>query len=115
MPGARTGGMLALIGFVSLLALVAFHTLVAGVTTRFFRLRLSTSWGSVVYTVVLTPMLLLISTLVFTGVFNVGAGVTLGSTTVLFGLLVFLPVVLGAAIDYLYVPSPDEYELPDTR
>ena len=115
MPGARTDGMLALIGFVSLLALVAFHTLVAGVTTRFFRLRLSTSWGSVVYTIVLTPMLLLVSTLVFTGALNVGAGVNLGSTTVLFGLLVFLPVVLGAAIDYLYVPSPDEYELPDTQ
>jgi len=115
MPGARTTCMLALIGFVSLLALVALHTLVAGVTTRFFRLRLSTSWGSVVYTIVLTPMLLLISMLVFTGVFNVGAGVNLGSSTVLFGLLVFLPVVLGAAIDYLYVPSPDEYELPDTQ
>ncbi|MDZ5809815.1 hypothetical protein U4E84_00405 [Halorubrum sp. AD140] len=106
--------MIALIGYVSLLALVAFHTLVAGVTTRFFRLRLATSWGSVVYTLVLTPMLLLISTLVFTGVLNVGSGVVLGGPTVLFGLLVFLPLVLGAAIDYLYVPSPEEYELPDT-
>ena len=115
MVGARTAGMLALIGYVSLLALMAFHTLVVGVTTRFFRLRLSTSWGSVVYTIVLTPMLLFISTLVFTGLFNVGAGVVLGSTTVLFGLLVFLPLVLGAAIDYLYVPSPEEYELPDTQ
>ena len=107
--------MLALFGFVSLLALVAVHTLVAGVTTRFFRLRLSTSWGSVVYTIILTPMLLLLSTLFFTGVINVGAGVNLGSPTIVLGLLVALPVVLGAAIDYLYVPSPDEYELPDTQ
>ena len=106
--------MLALFGFVSLLALVALHTLVAGVTTRFFRLRLSTSWGPVVYTIVLTPMLLLISMLVFTGI-GVGTGLNLGSPTVLVGLLVFLPVVLGAAIDYLYVPSPEEYELPDTQ
>ncbi len=107
--------MLALFGFVSILALVAFHTLLAGVTTRFFRLRLSTSWGSVVYTIVLTPMLLLISTLFFTGVLNLGTGVNLGTPAIVIGLFVALPVVLGAAIDYLYVPSPDEYELPDTQ
>ncbi|EMA66831.1 hypothetical protein C461_09981 [Halorubrum aidingense JCM 13560] len=107
--------MFALFGFVSLLALVAFHTLVAGVATRFFRLRLSTSWGAVVYTIVLIPMLLLVSTLLFTGVLNVGSGVNLGSPTIVLGLLVALPVVLGAAIDYLYIPPPDEYELPDTQ
>jgi len=107
--------MLALFGFVTVLALVAFHTLLAGVTTRFFRLRLSTSWGSVVYTIVLTPMLLLFSTLFFTGVLNLGTGVNLGTPAIVIGLFVALPVVLGAAIDYLYVPSPDEYELPDTQ
>lgn len=87
--------MLALFGFVSLLALVAFHTLIAGVATRFFRLRLNTSWGAIVYTLVLTPMLLLISMLVFTGVLNVGTGINLGSPTLVVGLLVALPVVLG--------------------
>ncbi|GAB7009302.1 hypothetical protein [Halorubrum trueperi] len=107
--------MLALIGFVSLIALVAAHTLVAGMTTRFFRLRLSTSWGAVVYTIVLTPMLLLFSTLFFTGVVNVGVGIDLGSPTIVFGLLIALPIVLGAAIDYLYVPSPEEYELPEAQ
>jgi len=107
--------MFALFGFVTILALVAFHTLLAGVTTRFFRLRLSTSWGSVVYTVVLTPMLLLVSTLFFTGVLSVGAGVNLGTPAIVIGLFVALPVVVGAAIDYLYVPSPEEYELPDTQ
>jgi len=107
--------MLALFGFVSLVALVAFHTLIAGVATRFFRLRLNTSWGSVVYTLVLTPMLLLLSMLVFTGVLNVGAGINIGSPTLLAALLIGLPVVLGAAIDYLYVPSPDDVELPDTN
>ena len=115
MPGARTTGMLALIGYVSLLALMAFHTLLAAVTTRFFRLRLKTSWGSVVYTIVLTPMLLFVSTLFFTGVLGVGAGVDLGSPTVVVSALVLLPIVLGVAIDYLYVPPPEEYELPDTR
>ncbi|MUW15238.1 hypothetical protein GJ633_11700 [Halorubrum sp. CBA1125] len=107
--------MLALFGFVSLLGLVAFHTLLAGVATRFFRLRLSTAWGSVVYTVVLTPILLFVSTLVFTGALPVGTGVDVGSPTLLAGLLIGLPIVLGVAIDYLYLTPPEEYELPDTR
>ena len=107
--------MLALFGFGSLLVLVAFHTFLAGVATRFFRLRLSTSWGSILYTAVLTPALLLVSTLVFTGALGVGTGINVGSPTILLVLLIGLPLALGVAIDYLYVPSPDEYELPDTR
>ena len=107
--------MFALIGFALLVALVAVHTLIAGVLTRFFRIRLATTWGWVVYTAVLSPMVLLGSTLLFTGVFGVGVGVDLGSPAVVVGLLVFLPVALGATIDYLYVPPPEEYELPDTQ
>lgn len=110
-----TSTMLALIGFTLLVGLVAVHTLIAGVLTRFFRLRLSTTWGWIVYTAVLSPMVLFGSTLLFTGVLGVGVGVDLGSPAAVFGLLVFLPVVLGATIDYLYVPPPEEYELPDTR
>ncbi len=107
--------MLALIGFALLIALVAFHTLLAGIATRFFRLRLETSWGRVLYTVILTPMLLLVSTLVFAGFFDVGWGVSLRTPTVVIAVLVVLPAVLGIAIDYVYVEPPDEYELPDTR
>lgn len=107
--------MLALIGFALLAALVVFHTLVAGVLTRFFRLRLSTTWGWVLYTAVLTPTVLFGSTLLFTGFFGIGSGVDLGSPAVVAAVLVFLPVALGATIDYLYMPPPDEYELPDTR
>ena len=107
--------MIALIGFTLVVALMAFHTVLAGVTTRFFRLRLSTSWGWVVYTAILTPTLLLVSTLLFAGFFGVGAGVNLRTPAVVISLLVVLPAVLGAAIDYLYVEPPDEYELPDTR
>ena len=107
--------MLALFGFGSLLALVAFHTFLAGVATRFFRLRLSTSWGAVVYTLILTPALLLVSTLVFTGALGVGTGIVVGSSTILLALLIALPLALGVAIDYLYLTPPEEYELPDTR
>jgi len=107
--------MLALFGFGSLLALVAFHTFLAGVATRFFRLQLSTTWGSAVYTLVLIPPLLFVSTIVFTGVLGVGTGINVGSSTILLSLLIALPLALGVAVDYLYVPSPEEYELPDTR
>ncbi len=107
--------MLALIGFVSLAALVAFHTLVAGVATRFFRLRLSTWWGRALYTVVLTPVVLFVSTLFFTGVLGVGTGLVVGSAGIVVSLLVGLPLALGVTIDYLYVQPPAEYELPDTR
>ncbi|GAB6880455.1 hypothetical protein JCM17823_27290 [Halorubrum gandharaense] len=107
--------MLSLIGFALVVGLLAVHTLLAGVLTRFFRLRLNTSWGWILYTALLTPAALLGSTLFFTGALGVGAGVDLGSPTAVIGILVFLPTVLGAAIDYLYVPPPEEYELPDTR
>jgi len=46
---------------------------------------------------------------------SLGTGVNLGTPAIVIGLFVALPVVLGAAIDYLYVPSPEEYELPDTQ
>ncbi|MWV64021.1 hypothetical protein GRS48_04170 [Halorubrum sp. JWXQ-INN 858] len=107
--------MLSLFGFATLAALVVGHVLLAGVMTRFFRLRLETTWGWILYTAVLTPIALLGSTLLFTGVFGVGTGVDLGSPAAVVAVLVFLPVVLGAAIDYLYMPPPDEYELPDTQ
>ena len=107
--------MLSLIGYALVIGLLAAHTLLAGVLTRFFRLRLNTSWGWIVYTAVLTPTVLLGSTLFFTGALGIGSGVDLGSPTVVIALLVFLPTVLGATIDYLYVPPPEEYELPDTQ
>jgi len=106
--------MLALFGFVSLLALVAFHADRRG-GDPLFPAPAEHLVGAIVYTLVLTPMLLLISMLVFTGVLNVGTGINLGSPTLVVGLLVALPVVLGAAIDYLYVPPPDDVELPDTN
>lgn len=107
--------MLSLIGFVLLIALVGLHTLISGIVTRFFRLRLSTSWSWVLYTAVFTPALLLASTLFFSGFLGVGAGVDLGSPAAAAAVLVLLPVVVGVAIDFLYMPPPEEYELPDTQ
>lgn len=113
MGRARSGAMVSVLQVVLLVGLVAAHTLAAAVMTRFFRLRLETDWGTAVYAVTLVPIVLLVSTLVFTGPF--GIGVDLGSAGAVFAVLVFIPGALGAAVDFLYVEPPEEYELPDVE
>jgi len=103
--------MATLLDFALMGAVFVGNTLVAAVMTRFFRIQLHTRWGPVVYTALLVPVVLVITTIV---VFSLGVGVDLGSAGAVIGLMVGLPTILGATIDVLYVPAPDEYELPDT-
>ncbi|MFW5949050.1 MAG: hypothetical protein ACOCSD_05580 [Halolamina sp.] len=95
-----------------LLTIVAAHTLVAAVLTRFFRIALDTTWGAALFTLTGIPLALLASTYVFSGV--LGLGPELGSPAIVLTLLVAVPVGLGALIDVLYVPPPEEVELPDS-
>jgi hypothetical protein len=87
------------------------NTLLAAVMTRFFRIQLDTRWGSAVYTAFLVPIVLVVTTIV---AFSLGVGVDLGSTAAALALLVGLPMGLGVTIDVLYVPAPEEYDLPET-
>ncbi|GAB3327244.1 hypothetical protein [Haloplanus salinarum] len=103
--------MATLLDFALMGAVFVGNTLVAAVMTRFFRIQLRTRWGPVVYTALLVPVALVITTIV---AFSLGVGVDLGSAGAVIGLMVGLPTILGATIDVLYVPAPDEYELPDT-
>ncbi|QGX96081.1 hypothetical protein EI982_15490 [Haloplanus rallus] len=103
--------MATLLDFALMGAVFVGNTLVAAVMTRFFRIQLRTRWGPVVYTALLVPVTLVITTIV---AFSLGVGVDLGSAGAVIGLMVGLPTILGATIDVLYVPAPDEYELPDT-
>ena len=103
--------MAPLLGVVGLLVLVGLHTLLAAVMTRFFRLRLESRWGWIVYGVLLIPPVLLASTLILAGV--VGLGVDLGSPAVAAAVTIGLPLALGFAIDTLYIPPPDEVDLPE--
>ena len=89
------------------------QTLLAAVATRFFRIRMKTSWGWVVYTALLTPLLLFVVTLVTTGA--LGIGPDLGGPGVALAVTVGVPLALGFTIDLLYVPPPEEYDLPDTK
>jgi Na+-transporting methylmalonyl-CoA/oxaloacetate decarboxylase gamma subunit len=95
-----------------LLVLVAAHTLVSAVLTRYFRIALDTRGGVAVFTVGGIPVVLLASTYVFSGL--LGLGPELGSPAIVLTLLVAVPVGLGALVDVLYVPPPDEVELPET-
>jgi hypothetical protein len=92
---------------------VAVHALVAAVMTRFFRIRLATDWGAVVYTALFVPVALFVLTQVFTGV--LGIGPNLGSAATVLAVLVGVPLAVGVTVDVLYVRPPEEYDLPETR
>jgi hypothetical protein len=106
--------MVSVVGLVLFGAVLVVHTLLAAVLTRFFRLRLNTQWGYVVYSFALIPVALLVTTLIFFGVLPIGAGLNLGATALL-GAAIALPLALGFTIDTLYIPAPEEYDLPDRQ
>ncbi|MCL9816470.1 hypothetical protein [Natronocalculus amylovorans] len=103
--------MLSVISAILFIGVLALHTVIAAVMTRFFRIRLETTWGWIFFTVFFIPVVLLISTLLFTGVFQIG--VDLGAPSVAAGVLIGLPLAVGFTIDVLYIPPPDEIELPE--
>ena len=104
--------MVSVVGLLVFGAVLVVHTLIAAVLTRFFRLRLKTQWGYVVYSFAIIPVALLVTTLIFFGVFPIGAGLNLDTPTLL-GAAIGLPLALGFTIDTLYVPAPEEYDLPE--
>ncbi len=105
--------MLSIIGLALFGVVLVGHTLIAAVCTRFFRLRLETQIGWIVYSLTLIPVVLVVSTLVVSGVLRIGPN--LGSPVVVFGIMIGLPLAVGITLDLLYVAQPDEVELPDTQ
>ena len=104
--------MVTVLALAGLAVVVGVHTVVAAVATRLFRVRLESRWGPLVYTAVLVPVLLVLSTMVLTGV--LGVGPDLGDAGTVVFVLIVVPTVLGVTIDYVWMPAPDEVELPDT-
>lgn len=105
--------MVTVLNLVLFAGVLVFHTLVAAVMTRFFRVRLDTEWGTVVYAVVLIPVVLVVFTLVFSGVLRIGPN--LGSSYAVLAVMVGVPTALGVTIDVLYMEPPEQYDLPKTR
>lgn len=104
--------MVSLLAIVGLGVLVAVHTVIAAVLTRFFRVRLKTRWGAAIYTVLFVPFVLFVSTLLVSGVFNLGPD--LGSPSAALFVMVGVPFALGVSIDYFWMPAPSDVELPES-
>lgn len=90
----------------------AVHTALAAVLTRFFRLRMRTRAGWVLYSLGGIPVVLLVSTLVFGGF--LGIGPDLGSPLAVVALLIVLPLGVGFSVDVFWMPPPEEFDLPET-
>lgn len=103
--------MVSALAIAGLAVLVGVHTLAAAVLTRLLRVRLSTRLSAAVYTAFLVPLVLLLSTLVLTGLF--GLGPDLGSPATALFLMIGVPFVLGITIDVVWMPDPDEVDLPE--
>ncbi|MFC7156721.1 hypothetical protein ACFQPA_21935 [Halomarina halobia] len=102
--------MVSVIDVVGLLFVLGVNAAAAALLTRFFRVRLDTQWGPIVFTLLITPVVLVLATLFLSGV--LGLGFNLGSTNAVVAVAVVLPLALGAAFDYFWMPAPDEVELP---
>ncbi|WP_254840666.1 hypothetical protein [Natronomonas marina] len=95
---------------VGLVVLLGLNTFLAAVLTRMFRVRMETRWGGVLYTLLLTPVVLVVATLLLGQIL----GPNLGDAATVLGVTVLVPLTLGIAFDYFWMPSPDEVEVPDT-
>jgi hypothetical protein len=104
--------MVGLAGLVLLAVLVSVHTVVAAVAVRLLRVRFERRWTPVAAALVVVPMLLVASTLVVAG--GLGLGPNLGNAGLAWFLLVVVPLGLGLAVDYLWMPAPEAVELPAT-
>jgi len=102
--------MVTVVGAIGLLIIVGVNAAVAALMTRFFRVRLDTEWGPLVFAMTITPVVLVVLTQVLSAV---GLGFDLGSAGTVVGVAVVLPLALGIAFDYFWMPAPEEVELPE--
>jgi hypothetical protein len=101
--------MATVIELVGLLVILGVNSAAAALLTRFFRVRLETRWGSVVYSLTLVPVALVVLTLVLGSVL----GPNLGSPAAVVGVTVLVPLAVGVSFDYFWMPAPEEVELPE--
>jgi hypothetical protein len=102
--------MVSVVDAVGLLVILGVNSAAAALMTRFFRVRLDTRWGPVVFALVIEPVVLVVFVLVLSGL--LGLGGNLGSAALVFGLTVVLPMAIGIAFDYFWMPAPEDVDLP---
>lgn len=101
--------MVTAVEVVGLLVILGVNTVTAALLTRLLRVRMNTRWGAMLYSLVLGAFVLLTLTIVLGGI---GLGPNLGSPTVVIGLTILLPLSMGVAFDYFWMPAPEDVELP---
>lgn len=104
--------MASVLSWLGLLAIVVGHTILTAVLTRLFRVRLATRWGPFVYVLTIIPVVLFVSTLISSGVFGIGPN--LGGTIPALFTTIGIPMTIGIAIDYLWMPAPADIDVPET-
>lgn len=104
--------MIAVLDAIGLLVIVFANSALTALMTRFFRVRLDTRWGSLLYAVVLCPLVMLVVVFVLSGVLQLGGD--LGSPALVVFVTIMLPLAVGLTFDYLWMPAPEEVEIPDT-
>ena len=97
------------IGF---LLIIVVNTVIAAVAIRFFRLRLSTQWGAVLYTAVFIPLIYIVTTILLSGFVGFGGSGVQDRGTALI-LVWVIPFTLAVSLDIFWMPAPDEIDLPD--
>jgi hypothetical protein len=102
--------MVSVVDVVGLLVILGVNAGAAALMTRFFRVRLNTRWGSMLYAVLLGTVVLTVLTLVLGGA---GLGVNLGSPAAVMGVTVVLPLATGIVFDYFWMPAPEDVDLPE--
>jgi hypothetical protein len=102
--------MVSIGGVIQLFIIIAVNTAATALLTRFFRVRLKTNWGPVIYAILLIPIVLVIITQILGGL---GFGFDLGGARLVVGITIVLPLALGITFDYFWMPAPDEVELPE--
>jgi hypothetical protein len=102
--------MVTLLDAFGLAVILLVNTAAVALLTRFFRVRLHTTWGGAIYSVALSPVALVVLTLFLSGV--LGLGPDLGSAAAVVLLVMVLPMALGLSFDYFWMPDPEEVDLP---
>ena len=103
--------MVGVVGITGLLVIVLVNSALAALMTRFFRVRLQTSWGSILYALFLIPVTMVVVLFLLSGVFGLGAD--LGSRASVIAITIAVPLAIGITFDYFWMPAPDEVELPE--
>jgi hypothetical protein len=103
--------MVSVVDVVGLLVLLGVNSAAAALMTRFFRVRLATQWGSILYVALLTPVVLTVTTILLGGFLSLGPD--LGSRNAVLGIVIFLPIAMGVSFDFFWMPSPEEVDLPE--